>query len=814
MAPPPPPNRRDARPGAGPVVPRAPDVPAPVRPRRAGEDAAALARALRLTQRHGEVRPALDSGFGATRAEDRARVLGALADLAVEEFCTWCRVDIVEEASPLLRGPGAAALAVRVPEIDDVAAEVVRLGQRVRLPADVTRGLPYLAATALRVHDRVIGSITFVRHGDESGFGPMELTAIDEVAWAASTSLERLDLRRQTAQAATEAARTTEQLRALLRTALALRTSGQRADVAALVAEHAPAIFGAPARLLDEGAPSAGPEELRVDLIAPGGTRRGTLALAASPGSRAGDAEMLALLAALATAALESGDLTAALAAGEARWRALVDSAPIAIVEGDRAGDVRWWNRRAATLLTWPEAGPVAWPEALAAPLATLWRRAASGVEPQSADLVGLPLGGRPRDLRVVAQRVTGLGDEPALLTLIDDLTEWRLVTEELRHAQTMELRGQVAGAIVHDFNNLLTLISGYADLLEGQVDGDARTSVEEVARAAERAAALAAQLQTLGRTQSAEPRVLDPAEVLRATTGIIERIVGRDVDVHWSLADSGPVHVDPDRFEQMILNLVLNARDAMPTGGSLAISLHQRSGRDLAPRHHLDPETAYVVVRVADTGMGMDEETRQHCFEPLFTTKGLKGNGLGLTAARRLMLDSDGSIAVDSAPGAGTTFEAALPRWPDEEPARPAAEAASVRPAPAGPAPATVLVVEDDAGQRRLAVGVLERLGHRVLEAASAEEALALGPGLADVDLVVSDVVLVATPGDELARRLRHAHHDLAVLLVSGTADASIAAGIPGATFLAKPFRPSDLVERVSDLLARRPQRDAGSKR
>ena len=814
MSAPPPPDSRDARPGAGSPPSRGRNVPATPRPRRAGEDAAALARALGLTQRHGEVRSALDSGFGATPAEDRARVLGALADLAVEEFCTWCRVDVVEEASPLVRGSDTAALAARVPEIDGVVADVVRLGQRVRLPVDVTRGLPYLAATALRVHDRVIGSLTFVRRGDEPGFGPMELTAIDEVTWAASTSLERLDLRRQTAQAAAEAARTTEQLRALLEAALALRTSGQRADVAALVAEHAPAILGAPARLLDEDAPSGAPEELRVDLVAPGGTRRGTLALEASAGSRASDAEMLALLAALAAAALEAGDLTAALAAGEARWRALVDSAPIAIVEGDRAGQARWWNRRAATLLAWPEAGPAAWPAALTGPLTTLWRRAASGVEPQSADLVGLPLGGRPRDLRVVAQHVAGVGDEPALLTLIDDLTEWRLVTEELRHAQTMELRGQVAGAIVHDFNNLLTLISGYADLLGGQVDGEARASVEEIARAAERAAALAAQLQTLGRTQSAEPRVLDPAEVLVASRGIVERIVGRDVDVDWSLADSGPVHVDPDRFEQMILNLVLNARDAMPTGGSLAISLHQRRGRDLAPRHHLDPETTYVVVRVIDTGTGMDEETRQHCFEPLFTTKGLKGNGLGLTAARRLMVDSDGSIAVDSALGAGTTFEAALPRWPDAEPARPAAPAAPAREAPAGPAPATVLVVEDDAGQRRLAVGVLERLGHRVLEAGSAEEALALGAGLADVDLLVSDVVLAAIPGDELARRLRDAHRDLAVLLVSGTAGASIAAGIPGAAFLAKPFRPSDLVEQVSDLLARRNQRDAGSKR
>ncbi len=783
-----------------------------MRPRRAGEDEAALARALHLTQRHGELRPALDSGFGATRAEDRARVLGALADLAVEEFCAWCRVDAVEEESPLLRGGDAAALVSRVPAIEDVVADVIGSGRRVRLPVDVTRGLPYLASTALRVHDQVIGSITFVRAEGEPGFGPMELTAIDEVSWAASTSLERLDLRRQTAQAAAEAARTTEQMRGLLRAALALRSSDQRADVADLVAEHAQVIFGAPARLLDESAPVPGPGDMRADLVAPGGARRGTLALEASAESRASDAEMLALLAALAAAALEAGDLTAALAAGEARWRALVESAPVAIVEGDAAGQARWWNRRAGTLLTWPDAGPVAWPETLAAPLATLWRRAVTGAEPQTADFVGLELSGRPRDLRVVAQQVAGAGDEPVLLTLIDDLTEWRLVTEELRHAQTMELRGQVAGAIVHDFNNLLTLISGYADLLTGQVEGAARASVEEVARAAERAAALAAQLQTLGRTQSAEPRVLDPAQMLAGTTGIIERIVGRDVDVHWSLADSGPVLVDPDRFEQMILNLALNARDAMPSGGSLSISLHQLAGRDLAPRHSLDPETVYLAVRVTDTGVGMDEETRQRCFEPLFTTKGLKGNGLGLTAARRLMLDSDGSIAVDSAPGAGTTFEAALPLWRGEEPARLVADA--VPGTSVGQEPATVLVVEDDAGQRRLAVGVLERLGHRVLEVGSAEEALALGPELADVDLVVSDVVLTAAPGDEMVRRLRDAHPDLAILLVSGTASASIVADIPGAQFLAKPFRPSDLVERVGALLARRAQRGAGSKR
>ncbi len=789
----------------------APTTPV-VRPRRAGEDEAALARALRLTQRHGEVRADLDSGFGATPAADRARVLGALADLAVEEFCTWCRIDAVEEESPLLRGRDAETLTIRVPEIDDVVSKVARFGQRVRLPTDVTQGLPYLAATALRVHDQVIGSITFVRDVGEPGFGPMELTAIDEVSWAASTSLERLDLRRQTAQAAAEAARTTEQMRGLLRAALALRTSDQRGDVAAIVAEHAKVIFGAPAVLLDDAAPPTHPGDLYAEVVSPRGARRGTLVLEESEDSRASDAEMLALLGALAAAALEAGDLTTALAAGEARWRALVESAPIAIVEGDAAGHVQWWNRRASTLLTWADAGPHVWPETLREPLAALWRRAASVAEPQAADFVGLDLGGRPRDLRVVAQQVAGGSDEPALLTLIDDLTEWRLVTEELRHAQTMELRGQVAGAIVHDFNNLLTLISGYTDLLAGQVDGDARAHVEEISRAAERAAALAAQLQTLGRTRSAEPRVLDPAEMLAASRGIIERIVGRDVDVHWSLADSGPVLVDPDRFEQMILNLALNARDAMPSGGSLSISLHQLAGRDLAPRHSLDPETVYLAVRVTDTGVGMDEETCQRCFEPLFTTKGLKGNGLGLTAARRLMLDSEGSIAVDSAPGAGTTFEAALPLWRGEEPARLVADV--VPGTSVGQDPATVLVVEDDAGQRRLAVGVLERLGHRVLEVGSAEEALALGPDLADVDLVVSDVVLTAAPGDEMVRRLRDAHPDLAILLVSGTASASIVADIPGAQFLAKPFRPSDLVERVGALLARRAQRGAGSKR
>ncbi len=786
-----------------------------MRPRRAGEDPAAIARALELTRRYADLRGRLSSEPGATLADDVEDILGPLATLAVEEFCHWCVIDVVSpRIQRLVATRPAVDAEVTAPPVvvDDLARRARAADSRAREPAEVTQGLPYAVATTLHVHDEAIGTIVFARDPAAPGFGPMELAAVDEVSWAAATSLERSDLRRRRDEAVAEVDLTARRLRQLLEAALALRGTLDATGIGEVVATCGRKLLGAPTRLLVGDAARDAPPGTVWELRSPDGQHRASLWVDRRVAPDVEDGEFAELLGSLVLAALEGDALTTTLAGREARWRALVEHAPMGILEIDPTGAVRWWNRQAARLWGWPLEGPVELPIEARAALEEVWRRAAASTTPQVGDAVGVWFQGRAHDLRVVAQRVTGDAAGDAVLTLVDDVTEWRLVTEELRHAQTMELRGQVAGSIVHDFNNLLTLIVGYADLVRPELSGDARASLEEIALAADRATALAAQLQTIGRVQPAEPRVLRPAAVLGDNASIIGRIVGRSIHVLWRIDDPGPVLIDPDRFEQLVLNLVLNARDAMPEGGELTISLDREPGATVAARHEVDRHLDYAVLRVADTGIGMDEDTRARCFEPLFTTKGLKGNGLGLTAARRLMLDSHGSITVWSTPGAGSTFEVAVPLHRGEvAPANADADAdevaarlvasASVFP-PAALAGRVALVVEDDPAQRRLATSILARLGLEVASASTAEEALDLVAHGARVDLLVSDVILGQLGGDELARRLRAQLPGLGIVLMSGTADPSIAAGITDAVFLPKPFRPSALVERVAAVL------------
>ncbi len=773
------------------------------RPRRAGEDDAALERARRLTELVAETVRRTDDAVGDDRGEDYDRFMTGLAATAVREFCQWVVVRVVDgpwsrEIARSMEGYSLERLAERVPTLDELLDHSIERTERHRLPADVRRGLPYVMVVPLRVHDQAVAAAAFVRADGQPGFGPMELTSIDEVAWRAAVGVERASLRRHARRTAAEAARRATRMRALVETAIRLRATGPTTDVARVLADPLAEIF--PDRAVHVRLGSAGEGAHADDLVAPlthpDGTPRGEIRVAAD-GSSSVDREIVDLLATLVTAALDAGDLTRALVAGEARWRALVEAVPVAIFEvGATDRRVRWGNRQAVAMLGWVgEAGEV--PDALGEVLAPLWDRAASGGGRQRVDLATVAFGGRTRDLRLVTERVAN-EESDTLLTLVDDLTEWRLITEELRHAHAMELRGQVAGSIIHDFNNLLTLISGYGDLLGGRVRDDERPLVREIVAATERAAALTAQLQTLGRTRPSTPQVIRPGDVLRADEAIMTRIVGRSVTLRLAVEDESAILIDPDRFEQALLNLVLNARDAMPRGGTVTLTVTRASAAAVAARHSVATPGDVVVLRVRDTGVGMDEATRARCFEPLFTTKGLKGNGLGLAGVRRLMVESGGSIEVDSRPGEGAVFEIVLP-VADEAPSAPA-PATPLERAGDEVAPLTVLLVEDDAVQRHWVAQVIARRGHRVVEAVTAEAALELGGELEGVDLLVSDVSLGGMTGDALARELRARYPEIGVLLMSGTATASVVAGLEGAGFLTKPFAPSRLAEAISE--------------
>jgi CheY-like chemotaxis protein len=300
---------------------------------------------------------------------------------------------------------------------------------------------------------------------------------------------------------------------------------------------------------------------------------------------------------------------------------------------------------------------------------------------------------------------------------------------------------------------------------------------------------------------------VLDPAEAVRSLSEVLERVVPADVGVTWTLEPAaGWVQIDHGQFEQLVLNLAINARDAMPDGGRLHIAV-AKVAVDPADALELDlAPGGYVRISVSDTGSGMDEETSRRCFEPLYTTKGAtKGTGLGLPAVKRVVLEGGGAVRFDTEPGRGTTFDVYLPAV-DEYEGRTDQLAPSFLPEErAGQGTETVLVAEDDDGMRRLLCRVLSHSGYQVLEASSGTEALMMAAEHQGViDVLVSDVVMPGADGREVAMRLREDRPDLAVLLVSGSTDAAVLTGLASAPvgFLPKPFKPSDVVATIRQLL------------
>ena len=525
------------------------------------------------------------------------------------------------------------------------------------------------------------------------------------------------------------------------------------------------------------------------------------------------DREVLTLIAQMAATALSATELSREIQSSETRLRILVDTAPAGIVEVDLEGRVRWWNRAASKIFAWSQFEAASgheprFPDAASGELAALWSEVRDGAGSSGRDLIDVEIKGRRRDLTASAALLPSPDDQAtSILMLVDDVTDHRQLKAEVHHAQQMEIRGRVASNVAHDFNNLLTLISGYAEILAKDLDSDVRLleMVKDIQATASRASMLTAQLQTIGRTHSLEPVVLDPIAALQSNAEVFERIVGVDIESQWSLnSNAGTIRVDAGQFEQMMLNLAINARDAMPAGGQLHVTVDATT-IDRARADELNlAEGDYVAISVADTGAGMDEETRQHCFDPFFTTKGpFKGTGLGLAAARRLVEGSGGAISCQSELGVGTTFEILFPTNHEvvvDEPSAPEGER------PRGSA--TVLVAEDDGGLRRLMVQVLSRNGYDVLAVETGEQAMEVVEGFdGTIDLLVSDVEMSELSGPELAAWLQRTNPALRILLTSGTAESTVLNGLlPGTSaFLAKPFRPSALIDQVHDLLSRR---------
>ncbi len=394
-------------------------------------------------------------------------------------------------------------------------------------------------------------------------------------------------------------------------------------------------------------------------------------------------------------------------------------------------------------------------------------------------------------------------------IAFVTDISQRKNLEEQLLHAQKMEAVGRLAGGVAHDFNNMLTVISGYnqmiLDLLSPQ--DPMRGYAEEILKAADRAAALTNQLLAFSRRQIVQPRVINVNEVLSHTEKMLRRLIGEDVVLSLSLNPlTGNIKADPGHLEQAIFNLATNARDAMPEGGRLTIETTNATLDDTYVRTHLGVVPGdYVMIAVSDTGHGMDVETKRRIFEPFFTTKERgKGTGLGLATVYGIVKQAGGDIWVYSELGRGTTFKLYFPRV--SEPVSDAQGSGSVAPAPAGSE--TVLVVEDEQGVRDLTGKILKNLGYTVLTAASGSDALEISrKHPAPISVLLTDVVMPHMSGSQLAAELRRNRPEMKVIYVSGYTETTVLDhGVldPGLDFLAKPFTREGLSRKLREVLGK----------
>jgi hypothetical protein len=520
----------------------------------------------------------------------------------------------------------------------------------------------------------------------------------------------------------------------------------------------------------------------------------------------------------LTTLALRAfaGVLASAQAAARG-FAELVQSIPDGIVAVDASGRVESLNPAASRLLGMGPDGverrPLA--DVLEArgvrPRPGLWMGRRGG-RPQPVSLAG-PDGSALLAEALVQDLPRGDGSGGALV-MIRDVTEQREaerrqeeLREQLQQAQRMEALGHFAGGMAHDFNNVLHVVLGNLDLAALRVGADhaALRHLEEIRKATARAGRLIQQLLAYARRQASVPRKVDLNTIARSLEPLLRPLLPENILLEWALGpELGTVRADPGQIEQVLINLAVNARDAMPRGGTLRIATgHRVLDADTARALHLK-SGAYVELSVADTGVGMTDQVKAHLFEPFFTTKTEgRGTGLGLATVFGLVRQAEGHIYAESEVGRGTRFHILLPRVEGPADAEHAAPAPGRQPRGGSE---TVLLVEDESQVRELNVAALEMFGYRVLEAADGHEALQLAARVREpIHLLVTDVIMPRLGGRELARRIRDLRPQIRVLFASGYAEDGITHdGVlePGVHLLSKPFSPQDLAARVRHLL------------
>jgi two-component system cell cycle sensor histidine kinase/response regulator CckA len=511
----------------------------------------------------------------------------------------------------------------------------------------------------------------------------------------------------------------------------------------------------------------------------------------------------------------ERTQMEAALVESERAYRSTFDEAPVGIAHMSLEGAWVRVNRHLADLLGYSaeelvsrQLSAVQAPEAVAHDRELREQLLNGGLARAATETRYRHREGHLLRLNVTVSLHRDLGGQPQyFIAILEDISERRALEEQLSQAQKMEAVGRLAGGVAHDFNNLLTAILGYSNLVLDELEPNhpARVDVQEMKRAGESAAALTQQLLAFSRKQILQPQVLDLNEVVTRADSLLQRLIGEHIALVTSL-DRRLDHVsaDPGQLEQVILNLALNARDAMPAGGKLTIETANVDLDDAYVSQHGGASPGpHVMLAVSDTGVGMDAATQARIFEPFFTTKRRgEGTGLGLATVHGIVNQSGGSIWVYSEPGRGTTFKVYFPRAPHGE--RPPAAAPARTEALGGSE--TVLLAEDQPEVRSIACTVLRRYGYRVLEAADGDEALRIVRAHREpIHVLLSDVVMPSMSGPELAHLVQLEHPGIRVLYASGyTDDAIVRHGVldPGVAFLQKPFTPTSLLRKIRELL------------
>ena len=497
----------------------------------------------------------------------------------------------------------------------------------------------------------------------------------------------------------------------------------------------------------------------------------------------------------------------------EINFRSLVTNAPYGICRCDSAGILQSANPALAGMLGFASAS-----ELVGRNLASLytdsqqWFTAADHFRSVQR-FNGLTADWLRKDGQSITARLSGrtIHDENRSVffeLFAEDVTERRALEQQLRQAQKMEAVGRLAGGIAHDFNNLLMVISGYCEFLLERIgpDPEVRGPALEIAKAATRASSLTTQLLAFSRKQMLTPKVLDLNAIVTDNLKMLTRMIGEDIDlVMVPGADLGAVMADRGQVEQVIMNLAVNARDAMPGGGKLTIETANLSLDESYARIHAPAEPGeYVMLAITDTGLGMDAETQSHIFEPFFTTKGTKGTGLGLSTVYGIVKQSGGYIWVYSEPQKGTAFKVYLPR------VTAAGEAVAPQPvadaAEAAVGQETILLVEDEDTVRELTAYYLQTQGYTVFAAAAPAAAIELSNAhRGHIDLLLTDVIMPGMNGHELAQRISAVRPEIKVLYMSGYTENAIGRNgtlDAGVTLLQKPFTLPTLKAKVREVL------------